>query len=80
MSMKPGTVLEHFALFKGQDPPVVKDRKEYPAFVNDLAKPLPSLAKLRRIPNEEAEEKDIMRFLKLTRRLKIKSRNEQGAG
>jgi hypothetical protein len=38
-----------------------------------------SLAKLRRIPNEEAQDRDILRFLKLKRRLTIKQKNEESS-
>ena len=79
LPMKPGTVLKPLGIFKGEDPPVVKERSEYPDWVNDLAKPLPGLAVLRKIPNEQAEEKDIMRYLKLNRRQQIREQNEQAA-
>lgn len=75
--MKPGTELKSLAVCKGQDPPKVLPREEYPDWVNNLAKPLPSLAKLRRIPNEEAEDYEIVRYLKLTRRIGIRQRNEE---
>ena len=75
--MKPGTVLEPLGVFKGEDPPVVKERSEYPTWVGELTKPLPGLAKLRKMPNEEAEEKDIARYLKLTRRKQIRAQNEK---
>lgn len=79
MPMKAGTVLKNLGVFKGQDPPVVKERNDYPAWVGELAEPLPGLVKLRRVPNEEAEDKDVMRFLKLNRRLRIREGNEQAA-
>ena len=77
MPMKAGTELKSLAVCKGQDPPKVLSREEYPNWVNDLSKPLPSLAKLRRIPNEEAEDHEVLRYLKLTRRLGIRQRNEE---
>jgi hypothetical protein len=77
--MKAGTTLDSIAVFKGKDPPVVKGREEYPDWVGKLAEPLPSLAKLRRIPNEEADDKDILRFLKLNRRIRIRQQNEETA-
>ncbi len=77
--MKPGTPLKELAVFKGQDPPVTLDRSEYPDWVNDLAKPQPSLAALRKIPNEEAELHEIKRYLKLTRRQAVRQRNEESA-
>lgn len=77
--MKAGTTLDGLAIFKGQDAPVVKEREEYPEWVGRLAEPLPSLARLRRIPNEEADDKDIVRFLKLNRRTRIRQLNEEAA-
>ena len=79
MAMKPGLTIQGLGIYKGQDPPVVLKRDEYPEWVNDLNEPLPTLAALRRMPNEEAKDKDIMRFLKLQRRLAIRKRNEEGA-
>jgi Mitochondrial ribosomal protein L37 len=77
--MKPGTVLSSLAVFKGQDPPVTKAREDYPAWVGDLAKPMPSLAILRRIPNHDAQDSEIIRYLKLSRRKRIQGRNEQAS-
>lgn len=74
MPMKPGEKLPGMAIFKGQDPPVVLE--QYPEWVSNLAKPEKSLAKLRRIPNDEASDKDILRFLKLKRRFAIRESNE----
>ena len=79
MPMKAGTPLKELAVFKGQDAPVTKERSEYPDWVNDLAKPQPSLAALRKIPNEEAELHEIKRYLKLTRRQAVRQRNEESA-
>lgn len=79
LPMKPGTVLKSIGVLKDKDPPVVLERGEYPDWVGSLATPPPSLAALRRIPNEEAEDKDIMRFLKLSRRKKVRESNEQSA-
>jgi hypothetical protein len=75
--MKPGTELKSLAVFKGHDPPKVLERPEYPNWINELVKPLPSLANLRKTPNEEADDKQILRYLKLTRRLAIRQRNEE---
>lgn len=77
--MKPGTVLKSLGVFKNEEPPVVRPREEYPAWVGDLATPPPTLAVLRRIPNEEAEDSEIMRYLKLSRRLRIRQKNEQAS-
>lgn len=79
MPMKAGTPLKDLAVFKGQDAPVTKERSEYPDWVNDLAKPQPSLAALRKIPNEEAKLHEIKRYLKLTRRQAVRQRNEESA-
>lgn len=77
--MKPGTVLQPLAVLKGQDPPVVLERSQYPSWVDSLAKPNKSLAQLRKIPNEDAEEEEIMRYLKLTRRQHIRQSNEENS-
>eukprot|EP00591_Stephanopyxis_turris_P012516 CAMPEP_0195520898 /NCGR_PEP_ID=MMETSP0794_2-20130614/17608_1 /TAXON_ID=515487 /ORGANISM="Stephanopyxis turris, Strain CCMP 815" /LENGTH=100 /DNA_ID=CAMNT_0040650337 /DNA_START=183 /DNA_END=485 /DNA_ORIENTATION=+ len=74
-AMKPGTPLAGLDIVKGKDAPVAKERKEYPDWVNDLAKPLTSLAELRRMDMEDATDKDMMRYLKLTRRGEIKGKN-----
>ena len=77
LPMKAGTELQSLAVCKGQDPPKVLPREEYPEWVNTLAKPLPSLARLRRIPNDEAEDHEVLRYLKLTRRQSIRQANEE---
>ena len=59
-----------------EEPPTVLPRSEYPDWVNSLATPNLSLAQLRKIPNDEAKEKEIMRYLKLTRRQRIRQNNE----
>ena len=79
LAMKPGTPLTSLAVVKGQDAPVVKEREEYPSWVATLATPPKSLAALRKIPNDEAKDEEIMRFLKLNRRQSIRNRNEQAA-
>mmetsp|Transcript_15490 Transcript_15490/g.32077 ORF Transcript_15490/g.32077 Transcript_15490/m.32077 type:complete len:109 (-) Transcript_15490:37-363(-) len=79
MPMKAGTSLKDLAVFKNQEAPVTLERSEYPDWVNDLAKPQPSLAALRKIPNEEAELHEIKRYLKLTRRQAVRQRNEEQA-
>eukprot|EP00536_Pseudo-nitzschia_multiseries_P000680 jgi/Psemu1/179288/e_gw1.8.150.1 len=79
MPMKAGTELTNLAIFKGKDVPVTLERSEYPEWVNDLATPQPSLAALRKIPNEEADLDQIKRYLKLTRRQAIRQRNEESA-
>lgn len=78
--MKPGTPIPGLDLYKDQDGPVVLERSAYPDWVGDLAKPLPTLAELRRMPEEEATDRDIMRYLKLTRKKEIKRKNEESIG
>ena len=79
LAMKPGTIIKGLDIFKGQEPPIVKERAEYPDWVDTLADPMLSLAKLRRMPNEEAQDRDILRYLKLKRRLTIKQKNEESS-
>ena len=80
MAMKPGTPIPGLNFLKEKDPPVALERSEYPDWVNDLAKPRVTLAKLRRMPLEESTDADQMRYLKLSRRAKIKKNNvEAGA-
>jgi Mitochondrial ribosomal protein L37 len=74
--MKPGTVIPGLDIFNEKDPPVVLEKDEYPEWVENLAKPLISLAQLRRMKEEDATDADKKRYLKLTRRVKIKERNE----
>ncbi|CAB9521381.1 expressed unknown protein [Seminavis robusta] len=78
MPLEPGTPIQGMDFFKGgdsQEPIVALDRNEYPGWVNTLASPLPSLAKLRKMPEEEADDKLKMRYLKLKRRMVIKESN-----
>ena len=76
--MKPGTPIPGLNIRKDQDPPVALKREEYPEWVDTLAEPQISLAKLRRMPEEEATDREKMRYLKLTRRQKIRQQNEEG--
>ena len=73
--MKPGTVVTGLDFYKDQDPPIVLERSAYPEWVADLAQPLPSLAELRRLPEEEATSRDIIRLLRLERKIEIKKTN-----
>jgi len=79
LPMKAGTELKALAIFKGKDTPFTMERSKYPNWVNTLSQPLPSLATLRKIPNEEAELDQIKRYLKLTRRQAVRQRNEESA-
>ncbi|CAB9524650.1 expressed unknown protein [Seminavis robusta] len=76
MPLEPGTPIQGMDFFKdSQEPIVALDRNEYPGWVNTLASPLPSLAKLRKMPEEDADDKLKMRYLKLKRRMVIKESN-----
>ena len=80
MAMKPGTKLPAgLSIYKGEDPPVALKPEEYPEWMKDLSKPLPSLAQLRRMPNEDATLEDVQRFLKLQRRSHIRQQNEEAS-
>ena len=74
--MKPGTPIPGLNFLKGVDPVVALPREEYPEWVNSLVQPKITLAKLRRMPIEEASDDDKMRYLKLKRRFKMKDNNE----
>lgn len=76
LPMKPGTPIPGLKIYKEKDAPVALERSEYPAWVDTLTQPLPSLAQLRRMNLDEASDRDKRRFLKLTRRQKIRERNE----
>jgi Mitochondrial ribosomal protein L37 len=78
--LKPGTPIPGLDIYKEKEPPVALERHEYPDWLDSLAKPLPSLAVLRRMPEEEATDREKMRYLKLTRRVQIKKNNEALAG
>jgi len=73
--MKPGTPISGLNFVKGKEPVVALKREEYPDWVNDLATPKITLAKLRRMSEEEATDRDKMRYLKLTRRFQMKDNN-----
>ena len=75
LAMKPGTPIPGLDFLKNIDPPVSKERSEYPEWINDLGKPMKTLAKLRKMKREAAEDDEQMRYLKLTRRKSIKESN-----
>jgi hypothetical protein len=89
LPMKPGTPIPGLTAIyptSSKDPtassriaPVALPREEYPAWVNELTRPLPTLAKLRTMKIDEASDKDMKRYLKLVRKAKIKSNNESRA-
>lgn len=74
--MKPGTPIAGLDVFKDKEPPVALERSEYPEWVSDLTKPLPTLKELRAMNLLEAEDKHQKRYLKLTRRIQIKKMND----
>lgn len=78
MAMKAGTPIPGLDFFKGQDSIVSRERSEYPPWVDDLAKPMITLAQLRKKSFEDASDRERMRYLKLTRRIKIKDHNLEG--
>mmetsp|Transcript_10980 Transcript_10980/g.18201 ORF Transcript_10980/g.18201 Transcript_10980/m.18201 type:complete len:98 (-) Transcript_10980:148-441(-) len=79
-AMKPGTPIPGLNFLKGKEAPVAMERSEYPDWVNDLENPNITLAKLRRMDEEDATDSEKMRYLKLTRRAVIKESNlEAGA-
>mmetsp|Transcript_16747 Transcript_16747/g.36260 ORF Transcript_16747/g.36260 Transcript_16747/m.36260 type:complete len:146 (+) Transcript_16747:156-593(+) len=59
--------------------PIVLKREEYPSWVSELSRPLPTLAKLRNRKIEEASDGDRKRYLKLMRKAKIKQNNLERA-
>eukprot|EP00956_Cyclotella_meneghiniana_P008174 scaffold10872_cov66-Cyclotella_meneghiniana.AAC.7 len=86
LAMKPGTPIPGMdSIYPKPDPkkptdpdktpPVAKSREEYPKWVNNLAKPLPTLAYLRSIKIEEGTDYEMRRYLKLVRRIQIKENN-----
>lgn len=77
MPMKVGEVIPGLDIYKDKDPPVVLERSEYPEWVNKLAEPLISLAKLRKMRVEDATDEEKKRYLKLVRKLNIKEKNEE---
>mmetsp|Transcript_29317 Transcript_29317/g.61074 ORF Transcript_29317/g.61074 Transcript_29317/m.61074 type:complete len:136 (-) Transcript_29317:328-735(-) len=96
LPLKPGTPIPGLSSIypPSKDPntpnaaPVALPREEYPDWINDLATPLPSVAKLRaKLENIDFEkvdvaaegyeelDRDMKRYLKLTRRARIKENN-----
>lgn len=73
--MKPGTPIAGLDFMKNADPVVSKERSEYPDWVNNLTEGDATLGKLRRMDMFSAEEEEQKRYLKLTRRVKIKADN-----
>mgnify|MGYP006180343401 CR=1 FL=1 len=74
--MKPGTVITGLQLKEGQEPIVVLKREEYPEWINTLATPKASIARLRQMEyNDDTPDVDLKRYLRLTRRALIKENN-----
>ena len=73
--MKPGSQIPGLDFMNNVDPPVSKERSEYPAWVNNLETPMVSLAKLRKMNLKEADLEVQKRYLKLARRRSIKDNN-----
>lgn len=80
LPLKPGTLIPGLDIYKEKEAPVALERDEYPEWLESLTRPLPSLAMLRRMPEEEATDREKKRYLKLTRRMKIKKHNAESAG
>lgn len=76
MPLKAGTPIKGLNVLKDQEPILALKRSEYPDWINRLAEPMPTLAQLRRMPEEEADDKLKMRYLKLKRRMLVKEQNE----
>lgn len=70
-----GEKLQGFDFLKESEPLVAKPREEYPEWVDTLAKPMKTLAELRKMEFEDASDKERMRYLVLTRRQVIKDSN-----
>jgi hypothetical protein len=78
--MKPGTPIPGLNFLKGKEAPVALERSEYPEWVTKLCETQISLAKLRKMDEGDATDKEKMRYLKLTRKAYIKEQNaEAGA-
>lgn len=74
-AMKAGTSIPGLNVHKNSEPIVALERSQYPDFINDFQEPMTTLAQLRKMDVEDANLKDMKRYLKLTRRLEIKEKN-----
>lgn len=74
-AMKPGSIIPGLDFLKDEEQIKSKDRSEYPPWVNDLVKDQTSLAALRKIENDDATLAEMKRFIKLSRRIKLKEKN-----
>eukprot|EP00560_Eucampia_antarctica_P006901 CAMPEP_0197823838 /NCGR_PEP_ID=MMETSP1437-20131217/1153_1 /TAXON_ID=49252 ORGANISM="Eucampia antarctica, Strain CCMP1452" /NCGR_SAMPLE_ID=MMETSP1437 /ASSEMBLY_ACC=CAM_ASM_001096 /LENGTH=137 /DNA_ID=CAMNT_0043423201 /DNA_START=1 /DNA_END=414 /DNA_ORIENTATION=- len=79
VGMIPGTTIEGLDFKKNVDPVLSKERSEYPEWLSTLATPMTNLASLRKLPKEQASDVQMMRYLKLTRRIRIKELNQGGS-
>jgi len=75
-----GTPIPGLDYLKDAPAPTLRPLSEYPAWVGELAtKPLPTLARLEKMREEDATDAEKMRYLKLTRRGEIKEKNGASA-
>jgi hypothetical protein len=76
LPMKPGTPIPGLDFYKDKEQPVALARDEYPEWIGNLAIKDVSLAKLRRKDMiNDSNLREQRRFIKLTRRRKIKEVN-----
>mmetsp|Transcript_17271 Transcript_17271/g.20578 ORF Transcript_17271/g.20578 Transcript_17271/m.20578 type:complete len:140 (-) Transcript_17271:231-650(-) len=76
LPMKANTPIPGLDFLKNEKAPVSLDRSEYPAWVGEMVSSPPlTLAKLEKMRVEDATDAEQMRYLKLTRRNKIKLDN-----
>merc|ERR1740124_198634 len=73
--MKAGTPVPGLDFYKNVETIVSKERSEYPEWVNDLSRDKISLTALQKMDNEDATLEDMKRYIKLSRRVKIKESN-----
>ena len=78
-AIKPGTPIPGMDFRKDQKENPVVALESYPSWVSELATPQISLAKLRRMDEADATDKEKMRYLKLTRRRLLKENNQNAA-
>ena len=77
LPLKAGTPIKGMDFFsKDKEPIMALERSEYPEWVDRLASAPPSLAQLRRMNVEDADDYLKKRYLKLRRRMVIKANNQ----
>jgi Mitochondrial ribosomal protein L37 len=80
LALKAGTPIPGLNFLKGKDPVVALERSAYPEWIDDLAKPqagLPPFSTLRKMEFEDANIMEVRRFMKLERRITIKTYNSE---